>query len=324
MDPVFSAEVATSAWRREAEAWIAAQLGGARVVEVEQTRIRPWSTQLRVETDRGRHWFKALPRGAAYEAPLHAVLADLVPDDVSRPIAVDADRGWILDVDHGPTWRDERAATTADWQQLMTGVARTQQRLARHADAVLATGLPDCRPERTVALFDRFVTHFGELEAEHPCHLDAGARADLVDARPRVATAAERLAASDLPVTLQHGDLHTDNVFATAAGLRLFDFGDAQWAHALEVLAVPRGVIEAENGEPDRPGVAWEPVLAAYAAAWDLAPADLAEDLAAAWLTQSVHRCLTWWRALASASAQEWAEWGIAPVHHLTRVSARA
>ncbi len=315
MDRAFSDEVASASWRREVEEWIAARLPGVTVTGVEQTRIRPWSTQLRVESDAGRHWFKAVPPGAAHEAGLHALLGELVPDDVSRPLAVDAARGWILDVDHGPTWREERAATTADWQALMAGVAGLQQRLARHGDAILATGVPDCRPARAVDLFDRFVTLFAELDPEHPCHLDAGSAAELRDHRPMVAEAAARLADSELPVTLQHGDLHTDNVFATPEGLRLFDFGDAQWAHALEVLAVPRGVIE-DDGD-----VAWEQVLAAYAGAWDLTPAAIADDLAATWTTQSVHRCLTWWRALSSASAAEWADWGDAPVHHLRRVS---
>ncbi|GAA1745137.1 phosphotransferase [Aeromicrobium alkaliterrae] len=315
MDRAFSLEVAEEPWHQAARSWIAAHLDGAEIVSVEQPRIRPWSTQLRVETSRGRHWFKALPPGAAYEAGLHALLADLAPDDVARPVAVDAARGWILDVDHGPTWREQRAATTADWQSLMARVARLQQRLARHGDAILATGLPDCRPSRTVDLFDRFVTLFAELEPDHPCHLDAGVASDLRDQRPRVETAAARLVASPLPSTLQHGDLHTDNVFASPEGLRLFDFGDAQWAHALEVLAVPRGVIDADEGD-----VRWEPVLAAYAAEWDLTPDDLADDLSATWTTQSVHRCLTWWRALSSASAAEWSEWGVGPVHHLTRV----
>ncbi len=317
MDRAFSDEVASDQWRREAQTWVAEHLGDVRITSVEQVRIRPWSTQLRIETDSGRHWFKALPPGAAYEAGLHALLAELAPDDVSRPLAVDAERGWVLDADHGPTWREERPATTADWQKLMVGVAGLQQRLARHEDAILATGLPDCRPARTVDLFDRFVTLFAELDPDHPCHVDAGTRAALVEERPVVVEASLRLVGSALPVSFQHGDLHTDNVFASATGLRLFDFGDAQWAHALEVLAVPRGVID------DDPAVEWDPVLAAYAGAWDLSPAEITGDLSAAWLTQSVHRCLTWWRALSSATAEEWRQWGDAPLHHLTRVSVR-
>lgn len=317
MDRAFSDEVASDQWRRAAETWVAEHLDDARIASVEQVRIRPWSTQLRIETDAGRYWFKALPPGAAYEAGLHAVLADLAPDDISRPRAVDAERGWILGADCGPTWREERPATTADWQQLMVGVAGLQQRLAQHEDAILATGLPDCRPARTVDLYDRFVTLFAELDPDHPCHVDAGTRAALVEARAAVVEASVRLVGSALPVTLQHGDVHTGNVFASSTGLRLFDFGDAQWAHALEVLAVPRGVID------DDPAVEWDAVLAAYAGAWGLTPAGMAGDLAAAWLTQSVHRCLTWWRALSSATAEEWRQWGEAPVHHLTRVSAR-
>ena len=68
-----------------------------------------------------------------------------------------------------------------------------------------------------------------------------------------------------LPTTWQHGDLHPWNVFAPAdAGLRIFDFGDGQWSHAVEVLSVPYGWIEA------RTELAWGDLVDAYADAWGL------------------------------------------------------
>ena len=57
MDRAFSDEVASDQWRREAQTWVAEYLGDVRITSVEQVRIRPWSTQLRIETDSGRHWF---------------------------------------------------------------------------------------------------------------------------------------------------------------------------------------------------------------------------------------------------------------------------
>ncbi len=317
MPYVFAEEVTSSAWHAEAEAWIAAHLDGT-VTGITQLRVRPWSTNLVVESSTGRHWFKALPHELRYEAPVLALLAEVAPEHVAAPVAIDAERGWILDRDRGSTWRDERAATTADWQRLVVEVARLQQQAARHGDALLTAGLPDARPDRTVGLFDRFLTVFAELDESHPCHLDGGALASLHDRRPAIVEASARLVDSPVPSTLQHGDVHTGNVFVAPDRLRLFDFGDAQWAHAFEVLAVPRGVIDAE----EEGAVSWDAVLAAYCHAWDLTPDQAADDLAAAWLTQPVHRCLTWWRALAGASAEQWREWGDTPVHHLRRVLA--
>ncbi|MFT4188316.1 MAG: phosphotransferase [Aeromicrobium sp.] len=315
MARAFSDEVVSSTWRAQVEEWLATQLSGHTILDVRQTRVRPWSTQLTVDTDQGRLWFKALPPGAAHEAALHTLAAELAPDHVDAPVAVDPARGWILTADHGPSWRDDGAISTQDWQWLMIEVVGFQQHLTPHREALLATGLPDCRPTKTAELYDRFVTTFAELEPGHPCHLDAAAAAALRDHRPIIADAADRLADSALPVTVNHGDLHPGNVHDSSRGARLFDFGDAQWAHACETLAVPRGVICSRADGP----VEWKPVLAAYAAAWELRVADVADDVAAAWTTQAVHRCLTWWRALSSASPGEWRAWGHQPVHHLRR-----
>jgi Ser/Thr protein kinase RdoA (MazF antagonist) len=54
------------------------------------------------------------------------------------------------------------------------------------------------------------------------------------DAVPRV-----RESTGLAPVTVNHGDLHPGNVFSVNGDLRLFDFGDAQWAAAPEVLGPP-------------------------------------------------------------------------------------
>ncbi len=97
--------------------------------------------------------------------------------------------------------------------------------------------------------------------------------------------------------------------------MRLFDFGDSQWAHALESLVVPFGWITSLTQ------IAWDPILASYAAAWDLDVSVIAADWWAVQVTHAVNRSITWWGCLADATADEWAgEWGDAPVTHLSRV----
>ena len=91
MDAVFSQSVATDAWRGEATRWIRGELAavGRQVTgEVEQRRIRPWSTQLVVPTDRGTVWFKANCPALAFEPAVHR-LSSLEPDEVDEPLAVD-------------------------------------------------------------------------------------------------------------------------------------------------------------------------------------------------------------------------------------------
>ena len=69
-----------------------------------------------------------------------------------------------------------------------------------------------------------------------------------------------------------------------------------------------------------RTSLSWPEVLEAYCDVWSIEPADLEPQWAATGLTQPVNRAMTWWTCLAEASAAEWAEWGIAPLHHLSRV----
>ena len=101
-----SALWAGKTWRAEAERWIEVALrerGIAVTGAIDQPRIRPWSTLLTVPTDAGLVWFKENCPGQAFEAPLLAVLADVVPDAVAAPLAVEPARGWLLTADSGTT-----------------------------------------------------------------------------------------------------------------------------------------------------------------------------------------------------------------------------
>ena len=326
----FSGLVTSRAWRADVEEWVHDRVleRGHRVTgPLDQRRVRAWSTQLVVPTDAGRLWFKALCPAMAFEPALQELLASVVPQEVDRPYAIDPRRGWVMTVDRGPTLGEEHEATLDDWCAVVATMADIQRAVAPHRDAVLATGVPDCTPGTVPDRFDGLVELMSELPPGHPSHVDADLRAALLRMRPRLVDVCERLSTSPLPVTLQHGDLHPGNVFAAPGGgagpraasnraLRVFDFGDTQWAPAVEVLSVPFGVLNEEGRLP------WRPVLESYAERW----ADVVDtrSLTALWeaasFTQPVNRAQTWWGALADATDAELADWGIAPRHHLMRV----
>ena len=111
----FSEVVSAPAWRAEAEDWVRAQVaesGGRVVGDITQPRVRPWSTQLVVPTDAGRLWFKANCPALAFEPAVHRTLARLDPGEVDEPVAVDAERGWMLTRDRGTTLGDSHEATS--------------------------------------------------------------------------------------------------------------------------------------------------------------------------------------------------------------------
>jgi hypothetical protein len=319
----FSAQVTSAAWRADVEGWVHDRVEeqGRRITgPLDQRRVRAWSTQLVVPTDAGRLWFKANCPSMAFEPALQELLATVVPDDVDRPFAIDADRGWMMTTDRGRTLGESHEPTLDDWCALVVSTAHLQRAVAGHRDDVLATGVPDCSPSTVPERLDRLVALLADLPPEHASHVDDDLAARLLAIRPRLTEVCEQIAASPMPVTAQHGDLHPGNVFATgepgARSLRVFDFGDLQWAPAVEVLSVPHGVILDEGRLP------WAPVRDAYVAEWsDVVDARSVHVLfEATAFTRPINRAQTWWDALAGADDEEWAEWGMAPLHHLRRV----
>jgi len=322
-DRPFSAVVGSEVWRGQAEEWLrerCAETGRRVIAEIEQPRIRPWSTQLVAPTDAGRVWFKATCPAQSFEPALQAVLAAAVPDRVDPPLAIDALRGWMLTCDRGATLAQIHRPDLEDWQHVVHEAALVQREVAGRAGALLATGLPDCSPASVPARFDALLDQLTALPAAHPSQLTGELLDRLSAARPRVEQAAATLDDGPMPVTLQHGDLHPGNLFVVDDGVRLFDFGDAQLAHPLETLAVPWAVLTHGLALP------WEPVLAAYHAAWSdlVSRSELDRLLRAAMITQPVNRTQTWCDALAMASPAEVADWGEAPLRHLSHVILRA
>ncbi|MGW1290995.1 hypothetical protein ACWD4N_47530, partial [Streptomyces sp. NPDC002586] len=95
-------------WRDAAMAWVADRLAerGLRMGGDLAVRLRPWSVLVRVPVEgRDAVWFKANPPAGAFEGPLTAALARWVPGQVLEPLAVDAERAWVLLPDGGELFR---------------------------------------------------------------------------------------------------------------------------------------------------------------------------------------------------------------------------
>jgi len=310
----------TAAWRESAVAWIDERLAAAgleRAGEVEQPRVRPWATVLRVPVRGGTTvWFKAAGPGTAFEVPLYALLARTVPGHVLTPIAADPDRGWILLPDGGPELA-ERATGAAQVDGLIAALVqygRLQRELEPHVEAMLALGVPDMRP---AAMPGRF----GEA-------LEAAGGGDVATLRriaamePTVRDWCERLIASPLPPSLDHNDLHERNVLVDAAGgISYYDWGDSVVAHPFAAMLVPLGQVRRRSGDDSRLLRARDAYLEVFS---DRAPrAELAETLALACHVAKIARALSWHRALQAAREQGEAvdaDWATAPLESLAMV----
>jgi phosphotransferase family enzyme len=189
---------------------------------IDQPHVRPWATALRVPSSRGVVWFKAARPAFAHDARVLQILHPLAPDLVPEVIASTAE-GWLLLADAGERAREH----PIDWRAMLHAYAELQRASAAHVDSLLAAGAYDNRSWNVVTRA-RALMHYLPQEL-----------ATTLEARlPHVAGQMERLALSRLPATIDHGDLHDGNVFASDAGVRIIDWGDSAVAHPFFTLSV--------------------------------------------------------------------------------------
>lgn len=257
--------------------WIAQVSPSSLTGPIEVVRERPWSLVAKVPTADGLLWFKENRAGTRFEAALLGELARWAPDDVLTPVAVDAVRGWSLMPDGGASLREaDSKPDVAHWQRMMARHAELQRRLVVRVPEMLAIGVPDQRPDTVMAQFDRLPVPDAVMEL-----------------RPRWAELCAELAASVVPASLQHDDLHDGNVFASG---RFFDWGDANVGHPFSVLLIALRVAAREFEEPE----ALDRIRDAYLDVWsDLAdPAELRRSARIAAEVGKIGRALAWNRML--------------------------
>jgi hypothetical protein len=237
--------------------------------------VRPWATILRATTAAGTVWMKAAAPATAFEAGLYELLARVVPEHVLVPIAVDADRGWMLLPDGGPTVGLEALP------KALAAYAHLQHELMPHAGELLAAGVTDMRP---TAMPGRF----------HEALAAAGPRgAELAAMEPQVAEWCADLAASPIPPSLDHNDLHQFNVLD--GGTRFYDWGDSVLAHPFAVALVPLGMLGGDAAARDT-------YLDAFSGFGT--HAELLRTLEVACGVAKIARALVWERALRAAREQ--------------------
>lgn len=300
-------------WFAAAACWMDERLaaaGIARTGPVSQPRVRAWGTVLTAPADRGPVWLKAPGARTVFEVALYELLAEVVPNRVLTPIAVDVERGWVLLPDGGPVLDGSDVSTVlSGLLDVLPRYAVLQRELMSHVDDLLEVGVVDMR---AAVMPDRF----DEAVAVARRRGDSDALGAVVAMRPRFVAWCERLAASPVPSSLDHNDLHPRNVFA--GGTRFYDWGDAVVAHPFASMLVTLGVLHANYGIP-----AGDPSLVRLRDAYlepftDLAPhARLVEDVELACRVAKPARALVWDRAIAP---DEPGEFGAAPLETLLAV----
>ncbi|MER6070191.1 phosphotransferase [Streptomyces sp. NPDC001817] len=286
-------------WRASALDWVAEQLAshGLRPNGELRVRLRPWSVLVRVPVEgRDAVWFKANPPASAFEGPLTAALARWVPEHVLRPLAVDAERAWVLLPDGGELFRDVLAREAVEprtWEELLRQYASLQRALTAHACEIERIGVPATRTAGLPEAFDELLTRNTALRPE--------ARERLERLRPRLTDWCAELASLGVEDTLDHADLHDGQLFRPAPGrFTFFDWGDAVVSHPFCSLRVPAEKARARYG----PQVLTR-LLDAYLEPWTgtgRSPAELRRAAHLAWRLSVLGRAASWGRTFPGPS----------------------
>jgi hypothetical protein len=310
---------ATDEFRDEVQDWCTSVLGEVR--SMTQVHLRAWSSVWRIEAARGTWFFKQNCPLQAFEAATVAELARLVPHHIVPVSAVDTDRGFLLTPDQGPVFGETVGDDLDAWCRVASEGARLQRDVAGSVQALMRVGVTRLSAAEAPGYVEARAESLSALSEGDPRRL-AAKDADRVLAHlPVVRRWADEVAALGLPITLNHNDLHGNNVFDIGGELRFFDFGDSLLTEPLQVLMVPVNVLRHHLGCPaDDPRI--ERVVSAALDVWsDLAPLqELRAALPAALQLGRLGRSESWVRVSASLTEPERVEFGDSAAYWLASI----
>ena len=237
-------------WLRQALAWIDAQieeLGCALTRPVEFVKAA-WSSSciLRVPTNQGDLYFKAVYAKPPGEVALISALAQRWPDQVPRIAAADFDRNWMLMRDFG----DESLGDLPDarWAAAARLFAELQIDCTAHMDRWKDLGCPLRGPEEMPALFAQLLAD-REVLTEEPDPLSEAEIEQLHGHVPRIEAMCAKLASYKIPLSLHQQDFREGNLMVAGDTYLFYDWGDTVISHPffsvhrmLDFLPEPEGI----------------------------------------------------------------------------------
>ncbi|GHF59397.1 aminoglycoside/choline kinase family phosphotransferase [Deinococcus metalli] len=298
-------------WHADTLAWLDEELTAqGRTRTGEPAVLKHWQISVlwRVPTGAGPVYLKAVPAFFAREVAVTPVLARELEGAAPPVLAADTGRGLLLLESAG-----SEVSEAPDLDAVMAHVARLQQ---ASRPLLPALELRDRGPEYVLDWLDALLSDATLLTGEDGGFTaqDAGALRAL---RPLLTAALERLAASPLPRTLGHGDLHGGNMVARDGAFTLLDWSDVCVTHPF--LDVNPAYFSPWQVDP--PPGAVDAARDVYLRAWtEFAPED---DLKA--LFRDAVICGELYRALGyvdglQGAVEDKTEWRTAHLGHLRQV----
>jgi len=231
-------------------------MGGIQTVEQEEVWSR--SCTMRLATDDGLLYMKAVPEILNYEPVVTRVLSLRYPGFVPDVRAVHVENGWMLTRDFGG-----QALSHFDdleiWKRALRNYADIQVDLIGSTQSLVALGVPDRNVDYLASQIDRLMVHLPEDLSEQE-------RRDLRRISPDLKLMCFDLTEHKIPLSLTHGDLWSGNVRVHEDGSNLFyDWSDASVSHPF--FDLPLFLAEIDAIMPQQPDAKAQ-LLDVYFSAW--------------------------------------------------------
>jgi len=247
-------------WRRRASDWMrvaAAEAGRPLTGEPRPFFLRGISALLLAPTADGNVFLKAVFPIFHAEPVITKLLADRLPRDVPLVLAIEPEEGWLLVEDIGSRWigslpESDRPAALAAGARTLIEIQRTMAARPEDLANLLAAGAQDRGLSSIPGAFADALAAVGPDRAVNPLADDAR-----VDAVARVEAAVARLAELPVPVSLVHGDFHSDNAAIVDDRIVVIDWSDAAIGSPLVDLVTWVAWSGDRRGEIDAATDAW-------------------------------------------------------------------
>jgi hypothetical protein len=219
-------------WFTRACAWLEDQAttSGWTIHNVEQIRTWEFSCVLRVQTDQGELYFKAMPESYAAEVKLVQQLTAWYPDHLPEVVAADEGARWLL-LRACPGRCLEDGAPLATWRGVARTYADLQVASASKADRLRALGCPDRGPAALRAAIGLLLASDIAFLVDQEHGLTAAELHRLRVSQPWLEQACDELSTSNVPLTIEHGDLWASNVYVSNNAPTFIDWTDACLSH---------------------------------------------------------------------------------------------
>jgi hypothetical protein len=193
-----------------------------------------------VPTSGGAVYVKCCGPTQRHEPRLTALLHREFPGLVPEVLALHPDLPWMLVGEGGEKLGEVCSgdALLRAWREILPRCAQMQRDITPRSNEIIGFGTPDRSAAPLLAGFDEVVTNEPDVSGQRTDRLTDDERLALLSARPKIVEALHGLAALGIGDTLQHDDLHHNNVLVRDGRLVIFDWGDACVSHPFLTLAV--------------------------------------------------------------------------------------